>query len=101
MLKLSLSKKPSTYLIGMCSVLMFGSVRGIAEGFGAAGELAGVGFFSGVRSQVGLQVLEARVSLVAILELKKRQRLNSDWIASVSLTFGASLALIQLVAKLS
>ena len=50
---------------------MLGPVRGVAESFGATREFAGVGFFSGVRSQMGLQVLEARVSLVAILKLKK------------------------------
>ena len=55
----------------MCSVLMLGPVRGVAESFGATREFAGIGFFSGVRSQMGLQVLEARVSLVAILKLKK------------------------------
>ena len=32
----------------MCSVLMFGPVRGIAEGFGATRELTSVWFFSSV-----------------------------------------------------
>ena len=56
----------------MCPVLMLGSVRGIAEGFSTARELAGVGFFSSVRSQMGLQVLESRVSLVATLKLENK-----------------------------
>ena len=61
----------TTHLVRMCPVLMLCSVRGVAEGFSTARELAGVGFFSSMRSQMGLQVLEARVSLVATLKLKK------------------------------
>ena len=44
---------------------MLGSVGGIAEGLGAARELAGVRLLSGVGSQVGLQVLQPGVSLGA------------------------------------
>ena len=47
-------RNSTTHLVRMCPVLMLCSVRGIAEGFGTARELAGVGFFSGVRSQMGL-----------------------------------------------
>ena len=49
---------------------MLGSVRGVAEGLGAAGELTHVGLLSGVRPQVGLQVLKATVGLPTALELK-------------------------------
>jgi hypothetical protein len=50
---------------------MFGSVRSIAEGFAATREFASVGFFSGVRSQMGFQILQTRIGLVAAFKLKK------------------------------
>ena len=59
-----------SYLIGMCSVLVFGPVRCVAEGLGAAWELAHVGLLPGVRPQVGLQVLQATVGFPTSLELK-------------------------------
>ena len=59
-----------TYLVGVCPVLVFGTVGGIAEGLGAARELAGVGLFAGVRSQMCLQVFKSRISFAAVLELK-------------------------------
>ena len=55
----------------MGSVLMLGAVRGVAEGLGAARELAHVGFLPGMTPQVGLQVLQPAVSLPASLKLKK------------------------------
>ena len=57
----------------MRSVLVLGPVRGVAEGLGAARELAGVGLLARVGPQVSLQVLEARVGLVAGFELKRRR----------------------------
>ena len=54
----------------MGSVLMLRSVRCVAEGLGAAGELAHVGLFPSVRSQVGLEVLQPTVRLPASLKLK-------------------------------
>ena len=63
------------YLIGMCSVLMLRSVARVAEGFRASRELTHVRLLSGVRSQVGLQVLQTTVRLPAALELKERRRL--------------------------
>ena len=54
----------------MGSVLMLGSVRCVAEGLGAAGELAHVGLLSSVGPQVGLQVLQPAVRLPASLKLK-------------------------------
>ena len=54
----------------MSPVLMFGSVGSVAEGLGAAGELAHVGLLPGVRPQVGLQVLQATVGFPTSLELK-------------------------------
>ena len=54
----------------MSSVLMFGSVGSVAEGLGAARELAHVGLLSGVGPQVSLQVLQPAVGLPASFELK-------------------------------
>ena len=59
-----------TYLVRMSPVLVFGSVRSVAEGLGAAGELAHVGLLPGVRPQVGLQVLQTAVGFPTSLELK-------------------------------
>ena len=56
----------------MSPVLVLCPVRGVAEGLGAAGKLAGVGLLPGVGAQVRLQVLQAGVGLGAALELKKR-----------------------------
>ena len=55
----------------MGSVLVLGAVRGVAEGLGAAWELAHVGLLPGVAPQVGLQVLQATVRLPASLKLKR------------------------------
>ena len=54
----------------MGSVLMLGAVRGVAEGLGAARELAHVGLLPGVTPQMGLQVLQPAVRLPASLKLK-------------------------------
>ena len=54
----------------MGSVLMLGSVRGVAEGLGAARELAHVGLLPSVGPQVGLEVLQPTVRLPASLKLK-------------------------------
>ena len=59
----------------MGSVLVFGSITGVAEGLGASRELAHVGLLPSVGSQVGLQVLQPAVRLPAALELKERRRL--------------------------
>lgn len=56
-------------LVGVCPVLVFGSVRGVGEGFVASLVLADVRFLSGVRAQVGFQVFEARVRLCTALKL--------------------------------
>ena len=48
---------------------MFGSVRSIAKGFGAARELAGIGLFAGVRSHVSLQQPGPGESLAAHITL--------------------------------
>ncbi len=48
---------------------MLGPVRGIAERLGAARELAGVGLLSSVRAQVGLEVLQSGIGLVAVFKL--------------------------------
>ena len=62
--------RDTTYLVGMSPVLVLGSVRRVAEGLGAPGELAHVGLLPGVRPQVGLQVLQATVGFPTSLELK-------------------------------
>ena len=54
----------------MGSVLMLGAVRGVAEGLGAARELAHVGLLPGVTPKVGLQVLQPAVSFPASFKLK-------------------------------
>lgn len=64
------------YLVGMSPVLMFGSVGSVAEGLGAAWELAHVGLLPGVRPQVGLQVLQATVGFPTSLELKSLRLLT-------------------------
>ena len=55
----------------MGSVLVLGPVAGVAEGLGAARELAHVGLLPGVGAQVGLQVLQPGVRLPASLELNR------------------------------
>ena len=52
----------------MCPVLVFGSVGGVAKGFGAAGVFAHIRLFSGVRPEMSLQVFESTVSFAAALE---------------------------------
>ena len=49
---------------------MLGPVAGVAEGLGAARELAHVGLLPGVRPQVGLEVLQSAVRLPTAFELK-------------------------------
>ena len=66
------SEIPS-HLVGVGPVLVLGPVGGVAEGLGAAGELAGVGLLSGVRPQVGLQVLQPGIGLLAGLELRNKK----------------------------
>ena len=54
----------------MGSVLMLCSVRSVAEGLGAAGELAHVRLLARVGAEVGLEVLQPAVRLLAALKLK-------------------------------
>ena len=67
-----LVQNPDAYLIGVCPVLVFGSVRGIGEGFVAALVLTDVRFLSGVRPQMSLEVLQPGVGLGAALELQTK-----------------------------
>ncbi len=62
-------EKSECYLVAVGSVLVLGPVGGVAEGLGAAGELAHVGFLPRVGPQVGLQVLQPAVRLPANLKL--------------------------------
>lgn len=64
----------SANLVGMRSILVFGSVGGVAEGLATTRHFARVGFFSRVRSQMCLQVLQAAVGLGAALELNRTSR---------------------------
>lgn len=59
------------YLVGVGAVLVLGAVRGVGEGFVAALVLAHVGFLTRVRAQVGLEVLQAGISLVTALKLQQ------------------------------
>lgn len=61
------------YLIGMSSVLVLSTVGSIGEGFVAAFMFTHIRFLSGVRAQVGFQILQARVGLVTAFKLKKRK----------------------------
>lgn len=49
---------------------MLRSIAGVAEGFAAARILAGVRLFAGMRSEMGLEILQSRVSFEATLELR-------------------------------
>ena len=64
--------KATAYLIRMCPILVLRPVRRVAEGLGASRELARVRLLARVRPQVGLQVLQPRVRLVARLKLKEK-----------------------------
>ena len=63
-----LVQNPDAYLIGVCPVLVFGSVRGIGEAL----VLTDVRFLSGVRPQMSLEVLQPGVGLGAALELQTK-----------------------------
>ena len=56
----------------MRPVLVFGPVARVAEGLGAARELAHVRLLSRVGPQVSLQVLQPAVGLPAALKLRER-----------------------------
>ena len=60
-----------SYLVGVGSVLVLGSVRRVAEGLGAAGEFAHVGLLPGVTPQMCLQVLQTTVRFPTSLKLKQ------------------------------
>lgn len=51
------------YLIGVCAVLVLGPVRSVGEGLVAAFMFAHIRLLPGVGPEVGLEVLQARVSL--------------------------------------
>ena len=61
-----------TYRAGVCSVLVLGAVRSVAERFLTVRKLTHVRLLTSVRTQVSLQVLQSAVGLVAILELRNR-----------------------------
>ena len=65
-----------THLVGVCPVLVLGPVAGVAEGLGAARELAHVGLLPRVRPQVRLEVLQPAVRLPTALELKHKEYVN-------------------------
>lgn len=58
-LSLSCPASCQPHLVGVCSVLVLGAVRGVGEGLGAAGELTHVRLLPRVRAKVGLEVLQA------------------------------------------
>ncbi len=57
---------------------MLGPVGGVAEGLGAAGELAHIGLLPRVGPQVGLQVLQPAVRLPATLKLEENKSINQS-----------------------
>ena len=59
-------------------------VRGVREGFGATRELASVRLLSGVRPQMGLEVLQSRVGLAAVFELWKRKESENLVLKSIN-----------------
>lgn len=61
------------YLVGVCPVLVFGSVRSVGEGFVASLVLADVRFLAGVRAQMGFEILQTGVGLRAALELQRKR----------------------------
>lgn len=58
------------YLIGMCSVLVLGTIGSIRESLVATFMLTDIWLLSSVRSQVCFQVFESRVGLCATFKLK-------------------------------
>ncbi len=57
---------------------MLGPVGGVAEGLGAAGELAHVGLLPRVGPQVGLQVFQPAVRLPTTLKLEKGKKISQS-----------------------
>lgn len=57
------------YLIGVCSVLVLGSVWRVGESLVAALVLTHIRFLAGVRAQMSLQVLQTRVRFITAFEL--------------------------------
>lgn len=64
----------------MRAILVLGAIAGVAKSLAATGILARVRLLAGVRPQMGLKVLEARVRLAAALELKLVRRRRSTTI---------------------
>ena len=58
----------------MCPVLVLRPVGGITERFRTARKLTHVGFLSGVRPEVGLQILKAGIGLGAAFKLSATKR---------------------------
>lgn len=59
----------------MRAVLVLGPIAGVAERLAAAGVLAGVRLLAGVRSQMGLEVLQTGVGLAAAFELNQSRKI--------------------------
>lgn len=62
--------KNDRYLIGVCPVLVFGSIWGIGECLVASFVFADVRFLTGVWAQMSFQVLKAGVRLCTALKLQ-------------------------------
>jgi len=65
--------------------VVLGTVRGVAEGAVTAVLLAAVGPLAGVRSQVNLEVLEARERLVARGKLHTRRHSHHNALVDIRL----------------
>jgi hypothetical protein len=64
----------SAYLVGMGSVLMFGTIGSVTEGFTTAWKFTSVRLLSCVRSKMGLEVFQPRISFSTIFELQGNKK---------------------------
>lgn len=55
----------------MRSILVFGSITRVGEGFGASRVFTGVRFLARMTSQMGLKVFQPGIGFTATLKLKK------------------------------
>ncbi len=84
----------------MGPVHVLGAVRRVAERFQTAGKFASVRLLSGMRTDVGLQVLQATVALVATLELNKYDQFPlsatviSSFLAGIRSAYRAHVGLV-------
>ncbi len=59
------------YFVGMRPILMFGSIRSVAEGLWTPRKFTDIRLLPGMGSNVSLQILQPTVGFIASLELKQ------------------------------